>query len=98
MPAVVHADGSSRVHTATEALSPNYYRLLTEFGKKTGISVLLNTSFNTKGMPIVETPADALAFFMECALDVLVLDGYIVEKISTEEVDKESEKDEWEQG
>ena len=97
IPAVVHADGSSRVQTVTEALSPNYYRLLTEFGKKTGISVLLNTSFNKKGMPIVETPTEALAFFLECALDVLVLDGYIVEKLSTDEVVEVSEKEEWEQ-
>lgn len=91
IPAVVHADGSSRVQTVSEKLSPNYYRLIKEFGEKTGVSVLLNTSFNKKGMPIVETPEEALAFFMDCELDALVIDGYVVEKSKSMSVKKVDE-------
>ena len=66
--------------------------------KKTGVSVLLNTSFNKKGMPIVETPEQALEYFMECGLDVLVLDGYIVEKITMDEIINVDERNEWDKG
>jgi carbamoyltransferase len=54
--------------------------LLKEFGRVAGLSVLLNTSFNKKGMPIVETPEEALSFYMECALDVLVIGNHVVTK------------------
>ncbi len=77
---VVHENNTCRIQTVTEDWNPKYYRLLQEFKKVAGISLLLNTSFNRKGMPIVETPKEALDFFFECALDYLVLGDYIVSK------------------
>ncbi len=79
MPGIVHVDGTCRVQTVKDGSEP-FYKLLTEWKKKTGISVLLNTSFNKKGMPIVETPADALNFFMESELDALVMNNFIISK------------------
>jgi carbamoyltransferase len=80
IPAVVHRDGSARIQTVTEESNPRYYKLLKEFKSAAGLSILLNTSFNKKGMPIVETPEEALSFYLECALDVLVIGNYIVTK------------------
>src|SRR5438045_9450530 len=84
IPSVVHEDQSSRIQTVTPAASPGYHQLLSEFKKITGISVLLNTSFNRKGMPIVETPEQAIQFFLSCELDVLVLGNHIVFKLPRE--------------
>jgi carbamoyltransferase len=80
---VVHKDQSARIQTVTQSISPKYYQLLSAFKKITGVSVLLNTSFNRKGMPIVESPEEAIQFFLSCELDVLVLDKYIVRKSKT---------------
>jgi carbamoyltransferase len=77
---VVHEDGSSRLHTVTRESEPVYFRLLEEFQRLTGLPVLLNTSLNKRGMPIVETPEEAIAIFHECALDVLVLEDTIITK------------------
>lgn len=77
---VVHEDGSSRLHTVTEESEPTYFRLLEEFEALTGLPVLLNTSLNKRGTPIVETPEEALSFFMDCALDAIVLDDMVVTK------------------
>ncbi|NTX13830.1 SCP2 sterol-binding domain-containing protein [Myxococcus sp. CA051A] len=83
IPSVVHQDFSARIQTVTEDVSPAYYRLLKQFKEVTGISVLLNTSFNRKGMPIVETPEEAIRFFLSCALDALVLEDRIFFKVAT---------------
>jgi hypothetical protein len=80
IPSVVHEDQSARIQTVAQSTSPKYYRLLNEFKKLTGISVLLNTSFNRKGMPIFETPEHAIEFFLSCELDALVLGNHIVLK------------------
>ena len=80
LPSVVHCDQSARIQTVTADANPKYHRLLHAFKKLTGISVLLNTSFNRKGMPIVETPQEAIEFFLNCELDVLILHNYIVYK------------------
>jgi len=80
LPAIVHQDGSARIQTVTEAISPNYYQLLRSFEKYSGIPILLNTSLNKRGMPIVETPAEAINFFLECALDALIINGFVVTK------------------
>jgi carbamoyltransferase len=88
---VVHKDQSARIQTVTQTISPKYYQLLSDFKKITGISVLLNTSFNRRGMPIVETPEEAVRFFLSCELDVLVLDNYIIrksKKISRDKLDQ----------
>jgi len=80
LPAVVHKDGTARVQTVSARLNPPYYRLLKEFERITGIPILLNTSFNRRGMPIVETPEEAVKFFAESALHALVIDKYQIIK------------------
>jgi carbamoyltransferase len=73
-------DGTCRVQTVDAAWNACFYDLLKHFREQTGVGVLVNTSFNKKGMPIVETPAEALDFFLSCALDVLVVDDFIITK------------------
>lgn len=80
IPAIVHVDGTARVQTVSEATNPRLYRLLKEFEALTGVPVLLNTSFNVKGEPIVETPDDALACFLNTGIDRLILGDRILEK------------------
>ncbi len=81
IPAVVHRDGSARIQTVTRELTPRFHDLLLAFERHSGISVLLNTSFNRRGMPIVETPEEAIAFYLECALDVLLIGDFLVTKL-----------------
>lgn len=80
VPAVVHVDGTGRVQTVSQKASPDLHRLLTAFKSKTGIPILLNTSFNIAGEPIVETPLDALWCFLYTAMDACVMGNYIVSK------------------
>jgi carbamoyltransferase len=80
IPAVVHVDGSARVQTIREDQNPTLYRLLKEFDKLTGVPVLVNTSFNVKGEPIVETPADAIHCFLTTGIDYLILHDMIMSK------------------
>ena len=77
---VVHEDQSSRLHTVTAESEPRYFQLLQEFKKLTGLPILLNTSLNSRGMPIVETPFEAVSFFLTGALDAMVLGSYLIEK------------------
>lgn len=77
---VTHQDGSARVQIVEESWNPKFVKLLTAFYKQSGIAVLLNTSLNKKGMPIVETPQEALHLFEITALDILVLENYVIEK------------------
>jgi carbamoyltransferase len=76
IPAVVHVDGTARVQTITREQNPFMYDLITEFKEKTGIGVLVNTSFNVDGKPILSTYKDAFKVFNETQLDRLYLDGY----------------------
>ena len=78
IPAVTHVDGSSRVQTVRSDQNPGYHRLLTAFGKLSGVPVLLNTSFNDDGEPIVETPNDALRSFLTTGLDYLIIEDWLV--------------------
>ncbi len=80
IPGIVHVDGSARIQTVTPEWNERYYQLLQAFKARTGISMLLNTSFNTAGMPIVETPSQAIQMLHETALDILVIDDFIVYK------------------
>jgi carbamoyltransferase len=80
LPAVTHVDGSARVQTVTRDAAPRFHALLTEFGRLTGHPVLLNTSFNMRGEPIVCDPVDALACFVRAGLDVLVAGDIMVER------------------
>jgi carbamoyltransferase len=77
-PAVTHVDGSARVQTVAENGNPPFYRLLQAFQKLSGSPVLLNTSFNLPGEPIVESPAEALNSFRCGALEYLCLGNYLV--------------------
>jgi carbamoyltransferase len=80
IPAVVHVDGSARVQTVRERQNPRLYRLLREFEAITGVPVLVNTSFNVKGEPIVETPRDALDCFLTTGIDYLSLHDALIAK------------------
>jgi carbamoyltransferase len=80
VPAVVHADQTSRVQTVSRHQNPFLYAVLEEFYRLTGVPVLINTSFNLRGEPIVSSPADALKTFYASGIDVLVLHDYVVEK------------------
>jgi carbamoyltransferase len=71
--AVVHFDGTARMQTVRERQNPRLYRLLREFEAITGVPVLVNTSFNAKGEPIVETPRDALDCFLATEIDSLAI-------------------------
>lgn len=77
---VTHRDGSARVQTVEESWNPKFVKLLTAFYAQSRIAVVLNTSLNKKGMPIVETPQEALDLFEMTALDILVLENYVLEK------------------
>jgi carbamoyltransferase len=80
IPAVTHVDGTARVQTVTRAQNPRYYETIRAFGEMTGVPVLVNTSFNSRGDPIVCTPRDALESFWSTPLDALVIGQFIVEK------------------
>ncbi len=95
VPAVTHVDYSARVQTVSEDRSPRYYALLKEFEKQTGCAVLVNTSFNVRGEPIVCTPEDAYRCFMRTHIDYLVVGPFLLDKTRqpewTEEGDWRSE-------
>jgi carbamoyltransferase len=80
IPAVTHIDYSARIHTVRRDTNPDYYDLIREFECLTGCAVLVNTSFNVRGEPIVCTPADAYRCFMRTHLDYLVLGPYVLAK------------------
>lgn len=80
IPAVTHEDGTGRLQTVKREWNHLYYDLIKNFGDATGVPVLLNTSFNLKGEPIVTTPENAMNTFMRSGLDFLVLGHYVIEK------------------
>lgn len=82
LPAITHVDGTARLQTVFRDQSPLYYDLIRRFGHATGVPVLLNTSFNLRGEPIVNSPADAFSTFSKSEMDCLVLDRFLVEKPS----------------
>ncbi|MGE0712776.1 MAG: carbamoyltransferase [Planctomycetota bacterium] len=73
VPAITHVDGTARLQTVDAAAEPLYHALISEFARRTGVPLVLNTSFNLRGMPIVETPFDALRCFLFTSLDALYL-------------------------
>jgi carbamoyltransferase len=81
--AVTHVDGSARVQTVCPSSEALYHHLITEVGKRTGTHVVLNTSFNIKGQPIVENPNQAISTFFGSGLEVLVAGQFVVEKHTT---------------
>lgn len=80
IPAVVHADGSCRVQLVTAQNNPLFHDVLAAFANLTGVHVLMNTSFNLKGEPVVESPLDALRTFYSSGLDMLAIGSFIVKK------------------
>lgn len=80
IPAVVHVDGTARVHTVDNESNPRYWRLIKLFGEKTGVPVVLNTSFNVDGEPIVCTPEDAIRCFFASGIDALAIGDCLVRK------------------
>jgi len=80
IPAVVHVDGTARPQTVTKEQNPVYYKLLKAFKQQTGVPVLINTSFNIKGEPIVCTPEDAIRCFFGTGIDALIMGNYLLKK------------------
>lgn len=78
--AVTHEGGTGRLQAVQRDCNPLYYRAIELFGEETGVPVLLNTSFNLRGEPIVNTPANALNTFGKSDIDTLYMDGFIVRK------------------
>jgi carbamoyltransferase len=78
LPAITHVNGSARVQTVSATDNPAYHRLLQEVGKKTGRQMVLNTSFNVKGQPIVNTPTEAIETFLGTGIDCLFLENHLV--------------------
>lgn len=75
-----HIDGTARVQTVRRDQNSRYYDLLAAFERLTGVPVLVNTSFNTRGEPVVCTPRDSVECFWTSPLDALVIGSYLVEK------------------
>ncbi len=80
LPAITHVDGSARVQTVNEQQNPRYYRLIKEFGRLTGIDCVLNTSFNIRGEPIINTVDEAIKCLMTTGLDALIVEDFLVVK------------------
>jgi carbamoyltransferase len=80
VPAITHVDFSARVQTVDQQRHGRYYKLLQEFERQTGCPVVINTSFNVRGEPIVCTPEDAYRCFLACNMDVLVLENHVLLK------------------
>ena len=80
IPAVTHVDYSARIQTVHKETNPRYYDLINQFYKLTKCPILVNTSFNVRGEPIVNTPSDAFNCFMGTELDVLVIGNFYLDK------------------
>lgn len=80
IPSVTHVDGSARPQTVEQQINPLYWRLIDEFGKRTGVPVIMNTSFNLRGEAIVHTPTDAIRTFFSSGMDALAIGSFLVVK------------------
>lgn len=80
IPSVTHVDYSARIQSVHKETNPRYYALLNEFYKLTNCPVLVNTSFNVRGEPIVCTPEHSFACFMGCEMDMLVIEDFVLYK------------------
>ncbi|MFC1517410.1 carbamoyltransferase [Candidatus Margulisiibacteriota bacterium] len=89
MPAITHVDYSARVQTVHKETNPDFYGLLSEFKALTGSAVLVNTSFNVRGEPIVCTPEDAYRCFMRTEMDYLVLENFLLDKKDQQKLKKD---------
>lgn len=89
IPAVTHIDYSARIQTVDEDDNPLFYKLLKKFGEKYGCPVIINTSFNVRGEPIVCTPEDAYLCFMRTNIDYLIMGNYLLEKMLQKPLEKD---------
>ena len=80
LPAITHIDNSARVQTVSKSYNEKFYNLIKEFYRITDVPVLVNTSFNLNGQPIVCDPTDAIKTFFSCGLDILAIGDYVVMK------------------
>ena len=80
IPAVRHVDGTARIQTINRTQNPLYYDLIKSFQERTGVPVLVNTSFNTRGEPVVCTPRDAVECFWTSPIDALAIGSYLLTK------------------
>jgi carbamoyltransferase len=80
IPSVTHVDGSARPQTVEKEVNPLYWRVIDEFEKRTGVPVIMNTSFNLRGEAIVNTPTDAIRTFFSSGMDALMIGSFLVEK------------------
>ena len=80
IPSVTHVDNTARVQTVDKYVNSKFYNLINDFYKITEVPLLVNTSFNLNGEPIVCSPNDAIRTFYSCGLDILVIGNYVVEK------------------
>jgi carbamoyltransferase len=93
LPAITHVDYSARIQTVDEPRHGRFYRLLKTFEARTGCPVLVNTSFNVRGEPIVCTPAEAIRCFLSTEMDALVLENFILRKENISEKLSAAERD-----
>ena len=97
IPAVTHVDYSARIQTIHQETNPRFYALIEQFEKRTGCPILINTSFNVRGEPIVNTPEDAYRCFIRTGMDYLVLENILLDKSQQPNQDQDdSWKDEFE--
>jgi carbamoyltransferase len=86
LPAITHVDGTARLQMVKKETNPLYHRLLNAFKKIAGVPVLLNTSFNVRGEPIVMSPGDAYSCYMRTGIDALVIGSYLLTEKDPEKV------------
>ena len=96
IPAITHVDYSARIQTVHKNTNPKYHALITKIKEKTGCSVVVNTSFNVRGEPIVCTPEDAFKCFMGTELDVLVVGNCVLKKEQQDKTLVEDYKEKYE--
>ena len=81
IPSVTHVDGTGRLQTVMKELNPTFYKLIERFNEITGVPIVLNTSFNIRGEPIVETPDDAIHCFLGTGIDELYISNFYIQKL-----------------
>jgi carbamoyltransferase len=80
IPAVTHVDGTGRLQTVARGSNPRFHRVIEEFDRRTGVPVILNTSYNLRGEPIVHTPGEAIHDFLMTGMDALLLGNFLLDK------------------
>jgi len=91
IPAVTHVDYSARIQSVNKRTNKRYHEMLTKFNEKYGCAVVVNTSFNVRGEPIVCTPKDAYLCFMRTEMDYLILNNYLLKKVNQKPLDNDSD-------